>query len=62
MLTKRLERGQFVWPSSETTGRIMLSSAQLEGFAQPGDEIVVAAGIPFGQSGTTNTLRVAKVG
>ncbi|MBV8456011.1 MAG: pyruvate kinase, partial [Acetobacteraceae bacterium] len=37
-------------------------TAQLEGFAQPGDEIVVAAGIPFGQSGTTNTLRVAKVG
>jgi pyruvate kinase len=37
-------------------------TTQLEGFAQPGDEIVVAAGIPFGQSGTTNTLRVAKVG
>lgn len=36
-------------------------TAQLEGFAQPGDEIVVAAGVPFGQSGTTNTLRVAKV-
>jgi transposase len=29
MLTKRLERGQFVWPSADTTGRIMLSSAQL---------------------------------
>ena len=29
MLTKRLERGQFVWPSAATTGRIMLSSAQL---------------------------------
>ena len=37
-------------------------TAQLEGFAQPGDEIVVAAGVPFGHSGTTNTLRVAKVG
>jgi transposase len=29
MLTKRLEQGQFVWPSSSTTGRIALSSAQL---------------------------------
>jgi transposase len=29
MLTKRLEHGQFVWPSADTTGRIMLSSAQL---------------------------------
>ncbi len=29
MLTKRLERGQFVWPSATTTGRIVLSSAQL---------------------------------
>ena len=31
-------------------------------FAAAGEEIVVAAGIPFGQSGTTNTLRVARVG
>jgi transposase len=29
MLTKRLEQGQFAWPSADTTGRIMLSSAQL---------------------------------
>ena len=29
MLTKRLERGQFVWPSATTTGRIALSPAQL---------------------------------
>ncbi len=36
-------------------------TAQLEGFAEHGDEIVVAAGIPFGHSGTTNTLRVATV-
>jgi pyruvate kinase len=32
-----------------------------EGFAQHGDEIVVTAGVPFGQAGTTNALRVATV-
>ena len=29
MLTKRLEHGQFVWPSTTTTGRIALTPAQL---------------------------------
>jgi transposase len=29
MLTKRLERGQFAWPSTAATGRIALSPAQL---------------------------------
>ena len=29
MLTKRLEQGQFAWPSVSTIGRITLSSAQL---------------------------------
>jgi transposase len=29
MLTKKLEHGQFVWPSTGTTGRIALSAAQL---------------------------------
>jgi pyruvate kinase len=36
--------------------------AQAEGFAVVGQEIVVAAGVPFGHSGSTNTLRVAVVG
>jgi pyruvate kinase len=36
-------------------------AAQSEGFAEQGSEIVVAAGVPFGHSGTTNTLRVAVV-
>ena len=31
------------------------------GFAQPGDQIVVIAGIPFGHSGTTNLLHIARV-
>ncbi len=29
MLTKRLEQGQFAWPSASTTGKMALSSAQL---------------------------------
>ena len=35
--------------------------AREEGFAAAGDTVVVAAGIPFGQAGTTNSLRVATV-
>ena len=31
------------------------------GFAQPGDQIVVIAGIPFGHSGTTNLLHIARI-
>lgn len=34
-------------------------SARSEGFAGAEDEIVVTAGVPFGQAGTTNILRVA---
>ena len=29
MLSKRLERGQFAWPTAATSGRIMLTPAQL---------------------------------
>jgi pyruvate kinase len=35
--------------------------AQQEGFAASGNEVVVIAGIPFGQPGTTNALEVARV-
>ena len=35
--------------------------ARDEGLAQHGDTVVVAAGIPFGQAGTTNSLRVTTV-
>ena len=35
--------------------------ARIEGFAKSGDEVVVAAGVPFGQPGTTNALRVTTV-
>ena len=35
--------------------------ARNEGFGNKGDEIVVVAGVPFGQAGSTNALRVAKL-
>lgn len=37
------------------------ATALAEDFAKPHDEIVVVAGIPFGQAGTTNNLRVVQV-
>jgi pyruvate kinase len=36
-------------------------TARLEGFAGKNQEIVVVAGVPFGQPGTTNALRVARL-
>lgn len=45
---------------TETVSRAV-RLAQQEGFARPGEEIVVVAGIPFGKPGTTNALRVASV-
>ena len=37
------------------------SAAVAEGFANAGDTIVIMAGMPFGVSGTTNMLRIARV-
>ena len=45
---------------TETVNRA-IRLARLEGFAKSGDDVVVAAGVPFGQPGTTNALRVATV-
>jgi pyruvate kinase len=38
------------------------STARQEDFARTGDLVVVVAGIPFGQSGSTNNLRVVLIG
>ncbi|ABS63644.1 pyruvate kinase [Parvibaculum lavamentivorans DS-1] len=43
---------------SDRAGRIAFS----EGFAQPGQRIVVTAGVPLGTPGATNMLRVSFVG
>ena len=54
-----------VW-TNETTDintmtELACKTALQEGFAQPGDNVVIAAGVPFGQPGTTNMLRLARV-
>jgi pyruvate kinase len=33
-----------------------------EGFVRPAEHIIVVPGVPFGQAGTTNNLRVVQVG
>ncbi|MCK0506379.1 pyruvate kinase alpha/beta domain-containing protein [Aromatoleum anaerobium] len=33
----------------------------IHGFAEPGDDIVVVAGLPFGLSGSTNLLHIAHI-
>jgi pyruvate kinase len=37
-------------------------TAAREGFASAKDHIVVVAGIPFGKAGTTNNLRIVRIG
>jgi len=36
-------------------------TARKAGFGQPGDSVVIAAGMPFGTPGTTNLLRIAQI-
>jgi pyruvate kinase len=37
------------------------ATARREGFGEPGQTIVISAGMPFGVSGTTNLLRIAQI-
>ncbi len=37
------------------------AAAQAHGFAQAGDVVIVVAGLPFGRSGSTNLLHVARI-
>jgi pyruvate kinase len=41
--------------------KLACDAALAAGFAKPGNNIVIVAGIPFGESGTTNLLRVIKL-
>jgi len=49
-------------PDVVTMTDMACRAALHEGFADAGDYVVIAAGVPFGHSGTTNLLRIAKVG
>ncbi len=49
-------------PDVTTMTDMACRAALQEGFAAAGDYVVIAAGVPFGHSGTTNLLRIAKVG
>ena len=37
-------------------------AAAEEGFARKGQTVVITAGLPFGEAGTTNLLRVVQIG
>ena len=36
-------------------------TALTEGFGQVGEQIAITAGVPFGQPGSTNLLRIAEI-
>ncbi len=36
--------------------------AKIDGFAEPGERVVITAGVPFGTPGKTNLIRIARVG
>jgi pyruvate kinase len=48
--------------SYEELVKIAEATVRSADFAQPGDLVVVVAGIPFGQSGSTSNLRVIRIG
>jgi pyruvate kinase len=48
-------------PDVNSVTDLACNAALREGFAMPGDYVVIAAGVPFGISGTTNLLRIARV-
>ncbi|HMS45380.1 MAG TPA: pyruvate kinase [Alphaproteobacteria bacterium] len=49
---------------ADTFGQVIEKASKIalqEGFAKPGQKLVVTAGVPFGTPGSTNTLRIAQV-
>jgi pyruvate kinase len=42
-------------------GPVARDTAKSLGFAKSGDSVVITAGVPFGQAGTTNMLRITTV-
>jgi pyruvate kinase len=53
-----------VSPDVRNVDRMVAAACQAaltEGFAKPGDQIAITAGVPFGQPGSTNLLRIAQI-
>jgi pyruvate kinase len=46
---------------TEDMVKIALEQIKQLGMAEPGDRVIIAAGVPFGVRGTTNMLRVERV-
>ena len=40
---------------------VALEHAKELGLAEPGDEVIITAGIPFAQKGNTNIIHIAQV-
>ena len=52
-------------PNAKSLDDMMSHAGELafsEGFAQPGERILITAGVPIGAPGTTNMLRIATIG
>lgn len=48
-------------PDVDRMTRLAVDTARRLGFAEPGQTLVIAAGLPFGTPGSTNLLRIAQV-
>jgi pyruvate kinase len=48
-------------PDVDRMTRLAVDTAKRLGFAEPGQTLVIAAGLPFGTPGSTNLLRIAQV-
>ena len=46
----------------ESIGAMAIATAEQHGLAKEGDVIVVTAGVPFGTVGSTNMIRVVRIG
>ena len=57
-------QGRVVWKNSDLDDMVIRATriAYSEGFAQPGQRIIIMAGVPLGTPGATNMLRIAYVG
>ena len=51
----------FVTALGLAVGAVIIRSAKNKNLVEPGDNVVISAGVPFGSAGTTNLLRLAEI-